>query len=268
MRALWSTAYAAVEGLPPGRCAMHTKSLNASSGFFVVYGGEGGIDSLRSPCGPPLAVPNAGVLSKPVEGSHPPGRCAMHSSLNASSGFVEYGGEGGIDSLRSPCGPPLAVQNAGVLSNPVEGSHPPGQCAMHTKSLNASSGFFVEYGGEGGIDSLRSPCGPPLAVQNAGVLSNPVEGSHPPGWCAMHTKSLNASSGFFVEYGGEEGFEPSIHFRVYTLSGVLLQPLGHLTIFFVAKSSLQRGATIGSRADPVKNNFCVFVRPLKPCALC
>ena len=140
------------------------------------------------------------VLTLPV------GALCIQRSLNASSGFfVEYGGEGGIDSLRSPCGPPLAVQNAGVLSNPVEGSHPPGQCAMHTKSLNASSGFFVEYGGEGGIDSLRSPCGPPLAVQNAGVLSNPVEGSHPPGWCAMHTKSLNASSGFFVEYGGEGG---------------------------------------------------------------
>ncbi|TXE58333.1 hypothetical protein FOT57_05985 [Serratia ureilytica] len=36
--------------------------------------------------------------------------------------------------------------------------------------------FGLFYGGEGGIDSLRSPCGPPLAVQNASVFSNPVEG--------------------------------------------------------------------------------------------
>jgi hypothetical protein len=61
------------------------------------------------------------------------------------------------------------------------------------KSLNVSSGFFVEYGGEGGIDSLRSPCGLPLAVQNAGVLSNPVEGSYPPGRCVMHTKKPELS---------------------------------------------------------------------------
>ncbi|SMB32019.1 hypothetical protein SPRA44_260080 [Serratia proteamaculans] len=54
-------------------------------------------------------------------------------------------------------------------------------CRRQQKSLDANPGFLFEYGGERGLDSLRSPCGPPLAVQNACVLSNPVEDSHPLG---------------------------------------------------------------------------------------
>jgi len=43
-----------------------------------------------------------------------------------------------------------------------------------------NSGFLFEYGGEVGLDSLRSPCGRHLAVQNGGaILSNPVEDSRP-----------------------------------------------------------------------------------------
>ena len=67
-----------------------------------------------------------------------------------------------------------------------------------------------------GLDSLRSPCGPPLAVQNAGVLSNPVEAS--PLSAVHHAKSLDANPGFLLNLAVREGFEPSIHFRVYTLS--------------------------------------------------
>ena len=58
------------------------------------------------------------------------------------------------DSLRSPYGPPLAVQNAGVLSNPVEASHPSRRCAMQKKSLDANPGFLFEFGGERGVRTL------------------------------------------------------------------------------------------------------------------
>ena len=54
----------------------------------------------------------------------------------------------------------------------------------HAKSLDANPGFLFNLAVRG-VDSLRSPCGPPLAVQNAGVLSNPVEASRPSRRCTM-----------------------------------------------------------------------------------
>ncbi len=122
---------------------------------------------------------------------------AVHhaKSLDANPGFLLNLAVRGLDSLRSPCGPPLAVQNAGVLSNPVEASRPSQRCAMQIKSLDANPGFLFW---RRGVDSLRSPCGPPLAVQNAGVLSNPVEASRPLGgasckkaWTRIQAFSLN-----------------------------------------------------------------------------
>ncbi len=86
------------------------------------------------------------------------------------------------------------------------------------KSLDANPGFLFEFGGERGLDSLRSPCGPPLAVQNAGVLSNPVEASRPSRRCTMQKKAWTRIQAFFLNLAVREGFEPSIHFRVYTLS--------------------------------------------------
>ena len=120
----------------------------------------------------------------------------------------------GLDSLRSPCGPPLAVQNAGVLSNPVEASRPSRRCTMQ-KAWTRIQAFSLNLAVRG-LDSLRSPCGPPLAVQNAGVLSNPVEASRPSRRCTC--KKPGRESRLSFEFGGERGFEPSIHFRVYTLS--------------------------------------------------
>ena len=100
----------------------------------------------------------------------------------------------GLDSLRSPCGPPLAVQNAGVLSNPVEASRPSRRCTMQ-KAWTRIQAFSLNLAVRG-LDSLRSPCGPPLAVQNAGVLSNPVEASRPLGGAPC--KSLDANPGFLL----------------------------------------------------------------------
>ncbi len=73
------------------------------------------------------------------------------------------------------------------------------------KSLDANPGFLFEFGGERGLDSLRSPCGPPLAVQNAGVLSNPVEASRPSRRCTMQKKAWTRIQAFSFEFGGERG---------------------------------------------------------------
>ena len=61
----------------------------------------------------------------------------------------------------------------------------------------------------------------------------------------------------FFKYGGERGVRtldtlPYTHFP-----GVLLQPLGHLTVLFRCLTSRgQRGATIGSCAKTVKQILC------------
>ena len=80
-------------------------------------------------------------------------------------------------------------------------------------------------------------------------------------------KSLNVSSGFFVEYGGEGGIRTlDTLSRIHTFQACSFSHSDTSPYFFVAKSSLQRGATIGSGADPVKNNFSVFVYSLKYCS--
>ncbi len=68
--------------------------------------------------------------------------------------FFEYGGEGGIDSLRSPCGQPThCVRGLSnwlrQLSNPGRGFSSP-RCVQYTKKKPVLSyELFFKYGGEG-----------------------------------------------------------------------------------------------------------------------
>ncbi len=105
--------------------------------------------------------------------------------------FLKYGGEGGIDSLRSPCGQPThcvcGLSNwLRQLSNPGRGFSSPLSEDINEKSRYISTGSHLKYGGEGGIDSLRSPCGQPThCVRGLSnwlrQLSNPGRGfSSPP----------------------------------------------------------------------------------------
>ncbi|AHE45318.1 hypothetical protein KP13_32018 [Klebsiella pneumoniae subsp. pneumoniae Kp13] len=124
---------------------------------------------------------------------------------------LEYGGEGGIDSLRSPLlGPSMGLAPAGPTQALFKNA--PGVFVGAARLLRARSvqlalpvveprwvphakkkpvlayELFLKYGGEGGIDSLRSPLrGSPLtacAVCPTGCAScrTPVGGSHPPLW--------------------------------------------------------------------------------------
>ncbi len=112
---------------------------------------------------------------------------------------------------------------------------------LHRENINEKSPYFrtsshLEYGGEGGIDSLRSPYGQhvryalrlsnwlrPLSNPQSRVLITPAG--------VLHAKKKPAfSCELFFKYGGEGGIRtldtlPYTHFP-----GVLLQPLGHLTI--------------------------------------
>ncbi len=91
----------------------------------------------------------------------------------------------------------LAVCPTGCAScrTPVGGSHPPRWVPHAKKKPVLAYELFLKYGGEGGIDSLRSPLrGSPLtacAVCPTGCAScrTPFGGSHPPGGCHMRKKS-------------------------------------------------------------------------------
>ncbi len=108
-----------------------------------------------------------------------------------TSSHLEYGGEGGMDSLRSPCGQPvrcaLRLSNwLRQLSNPQSRVLIPPAGVLHAKKKPAfSCELFFKYGGEGGIDSLRSPCGQPIhcvhGLSNwlSPVVVPSVEDSHP-----------------------------------------------------------------------------------------
>ena len=145
-----------------------------------------------------------------------------------TSSYLEYGGEGGIDSLRSPCGQPVryALSLSNWLSPVVEPRSgiliPPQACNMRKKKPAFSCELFFKYGGEGGIDSLRSPCGQPVryALSLSNWLSPVVEPRSgiliPPQACNMRKKSphFHASSSLNMAVRG--GFEPPIRCRIHT----------------------------------------------------
>ncbi|KME98041.1 hypothetical protein SM17_00863 [Klebsiella pneumoniae] len=159
----------------------------------------------------PVVEPRSGVLIPPAE------NIKEKSPYLRTGSHLEYGGEGGIDSLRSPLlGPSLglapagptqalfknapgvfvgaarllrarSVQLAAPVVEPRSGVLIPPAENIKEKSPYLRTGSHLEYGGEGGIDSLRSPLrGSPLtacAVCPTGCAScrTPVGGSHPPG---------------------------------------------------------------------------------------
>ncbi len=134
---------------------------------------------------------------------------------------------GGIDSLRSPCGQPAHCVHglSNWLSPVVEprlGLLIPPACAIYEKKPVLSYELFFKYGGEGGIDSLRSPCGQPahcvhglsnwlspVVDSRSGLLSSPR--------CVQYTKkSPYFCTGFFLNMAVRGGFEPPIRCRIHT----------------------------------------------------
>ncbi len=113
---------------------------------------------------------------------------------------------------------------------------------MRKKKLALSYELFFEYGGEGGIDSLRSPCGQPThCVRGLSnwlrQLSNPGRGFSSPLECNMRKKKLALSYELFFKYGGEGGIRTPDTLPYTHFPGVLLQPLGHLTKLFCYQTS-------------------------------
>ncbi|CAQ31411.1 ybl54 [Escherichia coli BL21(DE3)] len=186
------------------------------------------------------------------------------SSHFRTSSSLNMAVRGGLTRFARPAGSPLTafvVCPTGCAScrTPVGASHPPWS-ALCEKKLALSYELFFKYGGEGGIDSLRSPCGQPThCVRGLSnwlrQLSNPGRGFSPP-WSALCEKKLALSYELFFKYGGEGGIRTPDTLPYTHFPGVLLQPLGHLTKLFCRLTSWgQRGATIGSWSKTVKKNF-------------
>ncbi len=153
------------------------------SGRTELHIAPGGIDSLRSPCGQSvrfaLSLSNwLRQLSNPGRGfSSPLQACNMRKKsphFHASSS-LNMAVRGGLTRYARPAGSlfaTLSVCPTGCrqLSNPGRGFSSPLLENIKEKSPYFRTSSHLEYGGEGGIDSLRSPCGQP--VRYALSLSN------------------------------------------------------------------------------------------------
>ena len=106
------------------------------------------------------------------------------------------------------------------LSNPGRGFSSPQRVPYAKKKPVLAYELFFKYGGEGGIDSLRSPCGRhglrPFRPTGCARCRTPVGDPHPPSVCRMRKKSpyLRTSSSSNMAVRG--GFEPPIRCRIHT----------------------------------------------------
>ena len=241
--------------------------------LFLKYGGEGGIDSLRSPLLGPSIAPagptqalfkNApGVFvgatrsqarglsnwrcqwSNPVR-VHPPGGEYKKRARTCVQALFEYGGE--FDSLRSPL-PARTRGLTGVASCRTLSSHPP---VGHMQPVHAYE-LFLKYGGEGGLTRSLAPAGRParvLAVCPTGVpVVEPRSGfSSPVGTIKKKARTCTLLkiwrtraliSNMAVRGDSNPDTLPYTHFP-----GVLLQPLGHLTILSCCSPWVGNGALL------------------------
>ncbi len=137
---------------------------------------------------------------------------------------------------------PVVEPRSGVLIPPAEN--------IKEKSLYLRTGSHLEYGGEGGIDSLRSPLrGSPLAGSRSVQLALPVVEPRsgvliPPGGCHMRKKKPVLAYELFLKYGGEGGIRTPDTLPYTHFPGVLLQPLGHLTILSCCSPWVGNGALL------------------------
>ncbi len=185
---------------------------------------------------------------------------------------------GGLTRFARPCGAARS-QARGLsnwlrqLSNPGRGFSSPRWVPHAKKKPVLAYELFLKYGGEGGIDSLRSPLrGSPLtacAVCPTGCAScrTPVGGSHPPPVENIKEKSPYFRTGSHLEYGGEGGIRTPDTLPYTHFPGVLLQPLGHLTILSFPLLS-GTGANVGKYVSPVNQLFAKKARLDKLRATC
>ena len=148
----------------------------------------------------------------------------------------------------------------------------PGGCHMRKKKPVLAYELFLKYGGEGGLTRFARPCGAarllrarsvqlaaPVVEPRSGVLIPPAEN--------IKEKSPYLRTGSHLEYGGEGGIRTPDTLPYTHFPGVLLQPLGHLTILSFPLLS-GTGANVGKYVSPVNQLFAKKARLDKLRATC
>ncbi len=136
------------------------------------------------------------------------------------------------------------------LSNPGRGfSSPPGGCHMREKSPYLRTGSHLKYGGEGGLTRFARPCGAARSRARGlsnwlRQLSNPGRGFSSPRWVPHAKKKPVLAYELFLKYGGEGGIRTPDTLPYTHFPGVLLQPLGHLTILSCCSPWVGNGALL------------------------
>ncbi len=195
-------------------------------------------------------------LSNPGRGfSSPPAENIKEKSPYLRTGsHLEYGGEGGIDSLRSPLrGSPLAglrsVQLALPVVEPRSGVLIPPAENIKKRARTCVQALISNMAVRGGLTRFARPCGAARS-QACGLsnwrcqLSNPGRGFSSPPAENIKEKSPYLRTGSHLEYGGEGGIRTPDTLPYTHFPGVLLQPLGHLTILSCCSPWVGNGALL------------------------
>ncbi len=125
----------------------------------------------------------------------------------------------------------------------------------------------------GGLTRFARPCGAARllrarSVQLAAPVVEPRSGVFiPPGGCHMRKKKPVLAYELFLKYGGEGGIRTPDTLPYTHFPGVLLQPLGHLTILSFPLLS-GTGANVGKYVSPVNQLFAKKARLDKLRATC
>ncbi len=162
----------------------------------------------------PLVEPRSGVLIPPRRVPH-----AKKKPVLAYELFLKYGGERGLTRFARR-------YSAHPWASPLRG-----QRRRCSKTLPA----FLS-----GQPARR------LAVCPTGVAScrTPVGDSHPPRWVPHAKKKPVLAYELFLKYGGEGGIRTPDTLPYTHFPGVLLQPLGHLTILSCCSPWVGNGALL------------------------
>ena len=136
--------------------------------------------------------------------------------------------------------------------------------ALHTKKSPHVNANSSKDGGEGGLTRCARPPGSPFAgsrsVQLAAPVVEPRSGVLIPPWqdAIYKERACMLMQALSLKDGGEGGIRTPDTLPYTHFPGVLLQPLGHLTILYCQPTLAgQRGATIGSWLKTVKNNLSI-----------
>ena len=127
------------------------------------------------------------------------------------------------------------------------------------KSPYFRTSSYLEYGGEGGLTRFARPCGAARllrsrSVQLAAPVVEPRSGVLIPPNGEYKRKKPVLSYELFLKYGGEGGIRTPDTLPYTHFPGVLLQPLGHLTILSFPLL-LGTGANVGKYVSPVNQLF-------------